>query len=159
MPNCAEGCPGSWIKDGYCDKACNNSACDWDGGDCSGEDLSMLTEFFSFVFIAYVQWLDETFFMCSRVSNPWTLGVKTSVPMWPSLFILSLGGGGFSHTDPALENAFSWYSRCENQFCTFTDVSSRASITLSGSCRSLWPLALCIRLPPVTKWLKEMPQK
>ncbi|KAM6153026.1 N-acetylglucosamine-1-phosphotransferase subunits alpha/beta [Erethizon dorsatum] len=36
VPNCAEGCPGSWIKDGYCDKACNNSACDWDGGDCAG---------------------------------------------------------------------------------------------------------------------------
>ncbi|XP_058481469.1 N-acetylglucosamine-1-phosphotransferase subunits alpha/beta [Solea solea] len=36
VPNCAEGCPGSWIKDGYCDKTCNNSACDWDGGDCSG---------------------------------------------------------------------------------------------------------------------------
>ncbi|XP_077565741.1 N-acetylglucosamine-1-phosphotransferase subunits alpha/beta [Stigmatopora nigra] len=36
VPNCAEGCPGSWIKDGYCDKACNNSACDWDGGDCTG---------------------------------------------------------------------------------------------------------------------------
>ncbi|XP_052434242.1 N-acetylglucosamine-1-phosphotransferase subunits alpha/beta-like [Carassius gibelio] len=36
VPNCAEGCPGSWIKDGYCDKACNNSACDWDGGDCHG---------------------------------------------------------------------------------------------------------------------------
>lgn len=37
VPNCAEGCPGSWIKDGYCDKACNNSACDWDGGDCLGK--------------------------------------------------------------------------------------------------------------------------
>ncbi|MBN3321959.1 GNPTA phosphotransferase, partial [Atractosteus spatula] len=36
VPNCAEGCPGSWIRDGYCDKACNNSACDWDGGDCLG---------------------------------------------------------------------------------------------------------------------------
>ncbi|KAK7886110.1 hypothetical protein WMY93_025731 [Mugilogobius chulae] len=36
VPNCAEGCPGSWIKDGYCDKSCNNSACDWDGGDCLG---------------------------------------------------------------------------------------------------------------------------
>uniref|UniRef100_A0A4W3J058 N-acetylglucosamine-1-phosphotransferase subunits alpha/beta n=1 Tax=Callorhinchus milii TaxID=7868 RepID=A0A4W3J058_CALMI len=36
VPNCADGCPGSWIKDGYCDKACNNSACDWDGGDCLG---------------------------------------------------------------------------------------------------------------------------
>ncbi|XP_006888600.1 PREDICTED: N-acetylglucosamine-1-phosphotransferase subunits alpha/beta [Elephantulus edwardii] len=40
VPNCAEGCPGSWIKDGYCDKACNNSACDWDGGDCSGHSGS-----------------------------------------------------------------------------------------------------------------------
>ncbi|CAI5786198.1 N-acetylglucosamine-1-phosphotransferase subunits alpha/beta [Podarcis lilfordi] len=39
VPNCAEGCPGSWIKDGYCDKACNNSACDWDGGDCIGSSI------------------------------------------------------------------------------------------------------------------------
>ena len=36
MPNCQEGCPSSWIKDGYCDKACNNSECEWDGGDCLG---------------------------------------------------------------------------------------------------------------------------
>ncbi|KAM8974255.1 N-acetylglucosamine-1-phosphotransferase subunits alpha/beta isoform 2-T2 [Pelodytes ibericus] len=40
VPNCAEGCPGSWIKDGYCDKACNNSACDWDGGDCLGNSAA-----------------------------------------------------------------------------------------------------------------------
>ena len=33
VPNCAEGCPSSWIKDNYCDKACNTSECDWDGGD------------------------------------------------------------------------------------------------------------------------------
>ncbi|KAH0616991.1 hypothetical protein JD844_028532 [Phrynosoma platyrhinos] len=39
VPNCAEGCPGSWIKDGYCDKACNNSACDWDAGDCTGNNV------------------------------------------------------------------------------------------------------------------------
>lgn len=42
VPNCAEGCPGSWIKDGYCDKACNNSACDWDGGDCLGKQISTI---------------------------------------------------------------------------------------------------------------------
>ncbi|XP_072171737.1 N-acetylglucosamine-1-phosphotransferase subunits alpha/beta-like [Diadema setosum] len=36
VPNCAEGCPSSWIKDNYCDKACNNSECEWDGGDCEG---------------------------------------------------------------------------------------------------------------------------
>lgn len=40
VPNCAEGCPGSWVKDGYCDKACNNSACDWDGGDCLGNNAA-----------------------------------------------------------------------------------------------------------------------
>lgn len=42
VPNCAEGCPGSWIKDGYCDKACNNSACDWDGGDCLGKEINTI---------------------------------------------------------------------------------------------------------------------
>jgi UDP-N-acetylglucosamine-lysosomal-enzyme len=36
VPNCREGCPSSWIADGYCDRACNNSQCEWDGGDCAG---------------------------------------------------------------------------------------------------------------------------
>lgn len=36
VPNCAEGCPASWVSDKYCDKACNVSACEWDGGDCLG---------------------------------------------------------------------------------------------------------------------------
>lgn len=34
VPNCAEGCPSNWIRDKYCDTACNVSSCDWDGGDC-----------------------------------------------------------------------------------------------------------------------------
>ena len=38
MPNCQDGCPSTWIKDGYCDKACNNSECEWDGGDCDGKE-------------------------------------------------------------------------------------------------------------------------
>lgn len=29
VPNCAEGCPASWISDGYCDNACNNLACEY----------------------------------------------------------------------------------------------------------------------------------
>ncbi|XP_014679876.1 PREDICTED: N-acetylglucosamine-1-phosphotransferase subunits alpha/beta-like, partial [Priapulus caudatus] len=37
IPGCSDACPSSWINDGYCDKACNNTECDWDGGDCSGE--------------------------------------------------------------------------------------------------------------------------
>lgn len=36
VPNCNEGCPSTWINDKYCDKACNMSECDWDGGDCIG---------------------------------------------------------------------------------------------------------------------------
>jgi len=36
VPNCNDGCPASWISDGYCDRACNNSQCEWDGGDCTG---------------------------------------------------------------------------------------------------------------------------
>ena len=34
VPNCNEGCPASWVSDKYCDKPCNVSECDWDGGDC-----------------------------------------------------------------------------------------------------------------------------
>lgn len=34
VPDCQPGCPANWIKDGFCDKACNSSACSWDGGDC-----------------------------------------------------------------------------------------------------------------------------
>ncbi|KAJ3431346.1 hypothetical protein M0812_03024 [Anaeramoeba flamelloides] len=34
VPDCQPGCPYSWIGDGFCDLTCNNSACDFDGGDC-----------------------------------------------------------------------------------------------------------------------------
>jgi UDP-N-acetylglucosamine-lysosomal-enzyme len=36
VPNCNDGCPANWIRDKYCDKACNVSDCDYDGGDCIG---------------------------------------------------------------------------------------------------------------------------
>ena len=42
VPSCNEGCPSNWIHDGYCDKACNSSECEWDGGDCSGEDTVLM---------------------------------------------------------------------------------------------------------------------
>merc|ERR1719471_1959121 len=35
------GCPSSWVKDGYCDKACNVSECLFDGGDCLGPNPKM----------------------------------------------------------------------------------------------------------------------
>ncbi|XP_045176047.2 N-acetylglucosamine-1-phosphotransferase subunits alpha/beta-like isoform X2 [Mercenaria mercenaria] len=41
VPNCNEGCPSSWIKDGYCDKACNVSECEWDAGDCDGSNRNL----------------------------------------------------------------------------------------------------------------------
>jgi hypothetical protein len=54
VPNCRDGCPSSWIRDGYCDKPCNNSECDWDGGDCSGA-----THFASA--LVYSDWLNVLF--------------------------------------------------------------------------------------------------
>ncbi|XP_067143538.1 N-acetylglucosamine-1-phosphotransferase subunits alpha/beta isoform X2 [Centruroides vittatus] len=41
VPDCAEGCPPAWIRDGYCDKPCNNSECQWDGGDCTGDKVQI----------------------------------------------------------------------------------------------------------------------
>jgi hypothetical protein len=35
LPGCAPKCPNAWIRDGYCDKSCNNARCDFDGGDCN----------------------------------------------------------------------------------------------------------------------------
>eukprot|EP01031_Cornospumella_fuschlensis_P032775 gene32775-39624_t len=34
VPKCAPGCADSWIGDGYCDKACNVSECNFDFPDC-----------------------------------------------------------------------------------------------------------------------------
>lgn len=36
VPKCAPGCAESWIGDGYCDKACNVSECNFDFPDCVG---------------------------------------------------------------------------------------------------------------------------
>ena len=33
---CAPNCPRTWIGDGECDAGCDTSACEHDGGDCSG---------------------------------------------------------------------------------------------------------------------------
>ncbi len=35
LPGCAPKCPNAWIRDGYCDRACNNLECEFDGGDCN----------------------------------------------------------------------------------------------------------------------------
>lgn len=36
VPPCNNGCPRSWLNDGYCDVACNVSTCAFDMGDCDG---------------------------------------------------------------------------------------------------------------------------
>jgi len=41
LPDCSPNCPSSWIKDGYCDMACNTTACMHDGGDCLGSSPVM----------------------------------------------------------------------------------------------------------------------
>ena len=41
VPKCAPGCSDSWIGDGYCDKACNVSACDFDYPDCINSTLGI----------------------------------------------------------------------------------------------------------------------
>ena len=35
VPKCAPGCSDSWIGDGFCDRACNVSACNFDFPDCA----------------------------------------------------------------------------------------------------------------------------
>ena len=53
VPDCHDGCPTSWVNDGYCDKGCNNSECQWDGGDClGGSTATALTQEFD-------SWQDE----------------------------------------------------------------------------------------------------
>ena len=39
VPNCNEGCPSTWLADGFCDNNCNTTDCDWDGGDCVGDNV------------------------------------------------------------------------------------------------------------------------
>lgn len=39
VPKCNPGCIDSWIGDGFCDRACNNSRCMWDAADCSGPNV------------------------------------------------------------------------------------------------------------------------
>ena len=35
VPKCADGCNDAWLGDGFCDKACNVSACKFDWPDCA----------------------------------------------------------------------------------------------------------------------------
>jgi hypothetical protein len=44
--DCAYGCHDGWPGDGYCDYACNNAACDWDGGDCDDDTSASCSNIF-----------------------------------------------------------------------------------------------------------------
>lgn len=58
LPGCAPKCPNTWIRDGYCDKACNNAQCEFDGGDCNITTQNIVPNnqgicFTSFVHLVY----------------------------------------------------------------------------------------------------------
>eukprot|EP00039_Didymoeca_costata_P011413 m.160069 g.160069 ORF g.160069 m.160069 type:complete len:1577 (-) comp15166_c0_seq2:5-4735(-) len=44
VPNCVEACPSNWLGDKYCDQACNNAECEWDGGDCLKDENKAIHE-------------------------------------------------------------------------------------------------------------------
>ncbi|KAK3088613.1 hypothetical protein FSP39_021285 [Pinctada imbricata] len=68
VPNCNEGCPSSWIRDGYCDKACNNTECEWDGGDCEGQHVNQGVGNWN---QGYGQGLNEKQFCNKGCANNW----------------------------------------------------------------------------------------
>jgi hypothetical protein len=47
---CAPGCPDNWIDDGMCDSACENYACNYDGGDCDGSDPGRRLQFDDYMY-------------------------------------------------------------------------------------------------------------
>ena len=40
------GCNWNWIGDGYCDDDTNTEECDWDGGDCCGDEYEDANTFY-----------------------------------------------------------------------------------------------------------------
>ena len=42
VPACADGCPAAWLGDGTCDKQCNTTDCDYDAGDCVGDNVKVV---------------------------------------------------------------------------------------------------------------------
>ena len=46
----------SWANDGYCDDINNDEVCEWDGGDCCGENVNT-------IFCSYCDCLDPTYNM------------------------------------------------------------------------------------------------
>lgn len=52
VPMCAPNCPWIYVHDGQCDKACFNTECQLDGGDCEN-NYEVLTEYILFISICY----------------------------------------------------------------------------------------------------------
>jgi hypothetical protein len=42
---CAANCQTNWLGDGTCQNACNKAACDYDNGDCSGNNQASVTTY------------------------------------------------------------------------------------------------------------------
>ncbi|XP_058800867.1 N-acetylglucosamine-1-phosphotransferase subunits alpha/beta [Phymastichus coffea] len=41
VPDCSDVCPWAWVQDGACDPTCNNTMCEFDGGDCDATSMDM----------------------------------------------------------------------------------------------------------------------
>ncbi|KAG2383222.1 hypothetical protein C9374_004559 [Naegleria lovaniensis] len=68
VPPCASGCQESWLGDGYCDLSCNVTQCDFDGGDCIGNNVRMSYGSSSF----------------GNSWNNWNTGSTGQLPNWMS---------------------------------------------------------------------------
>ncbi|CAF0956251.1 unnamed protein product [Brachionus calyciflorus] len=68
LPGCNPNCPNSWIRDGYCDKACNTTECDFDGGDC---DFSKSPNSARQTFLNQSHLITSDFFCSPGCSTSW----------------------------------------------------------------------------------------
>lgn len=68
LPGCNQNCPNSWIRDGYCDKACNTTECEYDGGDCLSSNLNNSGRQ-SFLNQSYL--ITSEFYCSAGCSNSW----------------------------------------------------------------------------------------
>lgn len=68
LPGCNPNCPNSWIKDGYCDKACNTTECEYDGGDCISANMDRSGRQ---SFLNQSHLITSEFYCSSGCSNSW----------------------------------------------------------------------------------------
>ena len=79
-----EGCENHWIGDGFCDDGNNNPECDFDGGDCCGQDEPWDYDYYAF-------W-DKYCKICECLEPPIcggeVFGPSGTIhsPLWPNMY-------------------------------------------------------------------------